>query len=60
MDLDKSIINIDNEDDIYIIDEENKNSLGEETFRGEETFKANEDNINYQEENILISSKKGF
>ena len=58
MDLDKSIINIDNEDDIYIIDEENKNSLGEETFRGEETFSTNEDNINYQEENILISSKK--
>ena len=62
MDLDKSIINIDNEDDIYLIDEENKKSLGEETFCAEESFLTNEENIKYDEENnstfIVKKTKK--
>ena len=58
MDLDKSIINIENEDGIYIIDEENKNSLGEETFCGEESFKASEDNVTWEEDNVTVSEDK--
>jgi len=58
MDFEKNFLEIENEDDIFNLDEENKSSLGEETFRGKENFNVNENNIDLKEENEFYSLKK--
>ena len=56
MDFEKNFLEIENEDDIFNLDEENRNEQGQETFCAEEEFKALELNVS-SEENEVIDSK---
>ena len=57
MDFEKNYLNIDNEDDIFNLDEENKQQQGQETFSAEERFLVGEENVSAKEENEIIDSK---
>ena len=56
MDFEKNFLEIENEDDIFNLDEENRKEQGQETFCAEEEFKALELNVS-SEENEEIDSK---
>ena len=56
MDFEKNFLEIENEDDIFNLDEENRKEQGQETFCAEEEFKALELNVS-SEENEVIDSK---
>ena len=56
MDFEKNFLEIENEDDIFNLDEENRKEQGQETFCAEEEFKALELNFS-SEENEVIDSK---
>jgi hypothetical protein len=57
MDFEKNYLKIDNEDDIFNLDEENKQQQGQETFCAEERFLVGEENVSAKEENEIIDSK---
>ncbi len=57
MDFEKNYLKIDNEDDIFKLDEENKQQQGQETFCAEERFLVGEENVSAKEENEIIDSK---
>ena len=57
MDFEKNYLKIDNEDDIFKLDEENKQQQGQETFCAEERFLVGEENVSTKEENEIIDSK---
>lgn len=58
MDKEKNVLDIENEEGLYAVDEENKIQRGEEIFTNdEECFSTNEENEKYLEENTITSSE---
>ena len=56
MDYEKNNLNIENDEEVFNLDEENKKEQGQETFSAEEEYKAFEENVS-NEENEIIKSK---
>ena len=51
MDFEKNFLEIENEDDIFNLDEENRQQLGDEALESSEDFRVDEENVRADEEN---------
>lgn len=60
MDFEKNYLNVDNEDDIFNLDEENKQQQGQETFSAEERFLVGEEYISKEENEVIDSQTKNI